>query len=77
MEITDQGKGVVVNYLQSAAEATIIGKARAAIYRYTDLEIPTLDEIRQRYRNHTLSILDRLVIAMEYEAKRLPPDAKL
>lgn len=77
MKISDQGRVVVLNYLQSAEGLPIAERARAAIYRYTDLKIPTLDEIKKRHGQQELEKLDTLVLRMEYEAKRLPPDTEL
>lgn len=77
MELSDQGKAVIVNYIQNADGETVIEKTRTAIYRYTSLQVPTLEEIRKKHRIGRLTGLDDLVLRMEYEAKRVPPDAGL
>ena len=76
-ELADQSKAVVLNYLESTSGDTIAEKARSAVYRYTEVKLPTVEEIRARHTGSKLNILDHLVLKMEYEADRLPPDTRL
>ncbi len=71
IELSDQGRGVVENYLDTAAAQDMAEKARYAIYRYTQIELPSLDEIRAKNKSESLSKMDHLILKMEYEAKRL------
>jgi hypothetical protein len=71
IELSDQGRGVIENYLDTAAAVDMAEKARYAIYRYTQIELPSLDEIRQKNKNESLSDMDHLILKMEYEAKLL------
>lgn len=71
IEMTDQGRAVVENYLQTAAAEDYAEKARYAIFRYTEVELPSLDDIREKNKRDTLSELDHLVLKMEYESKQM------
>jgi hypothetical protein len=71
IELSDQGRGVIENYLDTAAAVDMAEKARYAIFRYTQIELPSLDEIRQKNKNESLSDMDHLILKMEYEAKLL------
>ena len=71
IELSDQGRGVIENYLDTAAAVDMAEKARYAIYRYTQIELPSLEEIRQKNKNESLSDMDHLILKMEYEAKLL------
>lgn len=71
MRLSDQGKAVIENYIDSAAEESMSGKARNAIYRYTQYELPTLDQLREKNKTQELSQIDHLILKMEYEAKQV------
>jgi len=70
-EMTDQGRGVVENYLGTAAAEKYGEKARYAIFRYTEIELPTLEDIRKKSKTETLSRMDHLILKMEYESRQL------
>lgn len=71
IEMTDQGRAVVENYLQNAGAEDYAGKARYAIFRYTEVELPSLDDIREKNKQDTLSEMDHLILKMEYESKQM------
>ena len=71
IELSDQGRGVIENYLDTASSVDMAEKARYAVFRYTQVELPSLDEIRQKNKSGELSPMDHLILKMEYEAKLL------
>jgi hypothetical protein len=71
MELTDTSKHLIVAYLEDAAGENMAGKARAAILRYVQEDVPTITEIRERSKAGALSLLDHLVLKMEHVAARV------
>jgi len=71
IEMTDQGRAVVENYLKSAAAESYSEKARYAIFRYTEVELPSLEDIQAKNKTGTLTEMDHLILKMEYQAKQL------
>ena len=71
IEMTDQGRGVIENYLDTAAADDYAEKARYAIYRYTEIELPSLEDIRRKNKTDTLNEMDHLILKMEYQARQL------
>ena len=69
-EMTNTSKKLIELYLKDSNENTMAGKARDAIIRYTQGDIPTLDQIRAKSKTQELDNLDHLILKMEYEAKR-------
>ena len=69
-EMTDQGRGVIENYLKAADADDMAQKARYAIFRYTQIELPTLDDIRKKNKTAPLSEMDHLILKMEYVSKQ-------
>ncbi len=59
-----------MNYIDEAPENNLAERARTAIRRYMQKEIPTLDELRKKTQTEELSKMDHLVLKMEYEASR-------
>jgi hypothetical protein len=71
-ELTATSKKLIMAYVKEAG-GTTIEKARAAVRRYTQTVLPTLDSIREKsQRAAKLDKLDHLVLKLEYEASRLP-----
>ncbi|RPJ07742.1 MAG: hypothetical protein EHM28_06175 [Spirochaetaceae bacterium] len=73
-EITNTSRQLIVNYIEEADGDTYSEKARAAIFRYSNEKIPSLEEIRNKANaqsKDSLSILEHLVLKMEYEASRI------
>ena len=70
IELTDQGRGVIENYLKTAASSNLAEKARYAIFRYAQIELPSLDEIRKKNKTDPLSAMDHLILKMEYASKQ-------
>ena len=71
-EMTDQGRAVVKNYLDSAAALSYAEKARYAILRYTSVELPSLEDIRRKNKTETLNETDHLILKLEYESRFMP-----
>ncbi len=70
-DLLDTSKRLITNYIEGSREMSLAGKARDAITRYLQADIPTLDEIRRKSEASNLKKLDHLVLKMEYEADLL------
>ncbi len=70
-ELPNTSKRLIINYVNAAEGAGPAEKARAAIWKYTQTVLPTLDAIRQKSTSQKLDRFDRLVLKMEWEASRL------
>jgi hypothetical protein len=70
-ELTTTSKKLIIAYLNEASDETIQEKARAAVQRYTEIVLPSLDSIREKSRTQKLDALDHLVLKLEFEASRL------
>jgi hypothetical protein len=70
-ELTNTSKKLIINYLNEASSGGMAQKARAAIWKYTQTVVPSLESIRQKSASQKLDRLDHLVLKMEYEASRL------
>ncbi len=70
-ELTTTSKKLIIAYLNEAAEKSYSEKARAAVRRYSETVLPSLDSIRVKSRTQKLDALDHLVLKLEYEASRL------
>jgi len=71
MELRTTSKKVILNYLNESRHPQLVYRARAAIVRYIQDDIPTLDEIREKSQHTELDAVDHLVLKLEYEAQRL------
>jgi hypothetical protein len=70
-ELPNTSKRLIINYVNGAEGEDPAGKARAAIWKYTQTVLPTLDAIRKKSTSQKLDKLDHLVLKMEWEASRL------
>ena len=70
-ELLDTSKRLITNYIEGSREMSLTDKARDAIVRYLQTDIPTLDEIRKKSETSKLNKLDHLVLKMEYQADLL------
>jgi hypothetical protein len=70
-ELPTTSKKLIINYVNEASGQTMVEKARAAVSRYTQIVLPTLDALREKARTQKLDKLDHLVLKLEYEASRL------
>jgi hypothetical protein len=68
--VTVTSRRLLINYIETAEGNGLAARARSAINRYMQKEIPTLDELRLKAKTEELSKLDHLVLKMEYEASR-------
>jgi hypothetical protein len=68
--INVSSKRLLMNYIVEAQDAQLGQRARSAIRRYMQKELPSLDELRLKSKSEELSRLDHLVLKMEYEASR-------
>jgi hypothetical protein len=70
-ELTTTSKKLIINYVNESKEPIASEKARAAVRRYTQIVLPTLESLREKSRTKKLDALDHLVLKMEYQASRL------
>ena len=70
-ELLDTSKTLITNYIEGSREMSLADKARDAIMRYLQADIPTLDEIRKKSETSNLNKLDHLLLKMEYQADLL------
>ncbi|MFP4364586.1 MAG: hypothetical protein ACLFR1_12050 [Spirochaetia bacterium] len=71
-ELRNTSKRLVDSYMDDRRCRTYTDKARFAVQRYTQEEIPTLDELKEK--NNTgaqLSTFDHMVLKMLYQARLL------
>ena len=58
--------------MEESGEIHYRDKARTAIERYTQEEIPSLRDVQEKaWDNEGLTTLDHLILKMEYQARRL------
>lgn len=77
MELRASSKRLILGYFNMSKRQDSPARAREAVERYTQTELPTLDEIRKRNEEQSMTRLDRLIIAMENEGRRFdvePPE---
>jgi len=70
-ELTTTSKKLIINYVNEASGQSYVEKARAAVFRYTQTVLPSLQSIQEKSRTQKLDKLDHFVLKMEYEASRL------
>lgn len=70
-ELRNSSKRLIIAYLNESKAVTFSGKARHAIIRHTQQDIPQLQEVRDRGKRSDLTDLDHLILKMEYEAEKL------
>jgi hypothetical protein len=70
-ELTTTSKKLIINYVNEASGESMVEKARAAVHRYTQIVLPTLESLREKARTMKLDPLDHLVLKLEYQASRL------
>jgi hypothetical protein len=70
-ELPPTSKKLIIVYVNEASELSMAEKARAAVWRYTHVKLPTLESIREKARTMKLDALDHLVLKLEFEASRL------
>ena len=70
-ELTTTSKKLIINYVNEAADLSAVEKARAAVRRYTQIVLPSLESIREKAKTKKLDPLDHLVLKLEYQASRL------
>jgi hypothetical protein len=70
-ELTTTSKKLIINYVNEAADVSAAEKARAAVRRYTQIVLPSLESLREKAKTKKLDPLDHLVLKLEYQASRL------
>ena len=70
-ELTTTSKKLIINYVNEAADPSSVEKARAAVRRYAQIVLPSLESLREKAKTKKLDALDHLVLTMEYQASRL------
>ncbi len=71
-ELPTTSKKLIIAYANEASGGSFMEKARAAVHRYTQTVLPSLQSIQEKSRTQKLDKLDHLVLKLEYEASRLP-----
>lgn len=70
-ELPTTSKKLIINYVNEAADLSAVEKARAAVRRYTQIVLPSLESLREKAKTKKLDPLDHLVLKLEYQASRL------
>ena len=70
-ELTTTSKKLIMSYVTEAPGESWAEKARAAVHRYAQTVLPSLQSIREKSTTQKLDRLDHLVLKMEYQASRL------
>jgi hypothetical protein len=70
MELRTSSKRLILEYFNMSAGQSSRERARIAIERYSQKELPPRAEIIERNKENRLTRLDRLVLTMEAEADR-------
>ena len=71
MELRNTTKNILLNYINESPRPTLAERAREAVQRYIQEEIPTVEEIRDKDQaGLELNQLDHKILKMEWEARR-------
>lgn len=70
MELRASSKNLILQYFNMAGGESGRERARIAVERYAQVELPPRAEIVARHRENRLTRLDKLVLTMEAEADR-------
>jgi hypothetical protein len=71
MELRNTSKQVLLNYINESPQPKLILRAREAIRRYIQEELPSLEEIQAKAQaGEELNEYDHKLLKMEYEARR-------
>jgi hypothetical protein len=65
MELSDTSRHLILAYIQDAEGPDLSSRARSAISRYLQAELPGAEEIRGRRKVGALTRLDELMLEME------------
>jgi hypothetical protein len=68
-ELGNRARRLIVYYFNQSRNRSVGGRAREAVERYCQLEIPMVTELRNKPREE-LDIVDHLVLQLEHEAKQ-------
>ena len=66
-------KHLIQNYVKESIRVGRAEKAREAVERYSGVELPTLEEIREKHARGSLGDLnevDHLLLRLEYEGRQ-------
>lgn len=71
MELRSTSKKILLNYINESPQASLIERARDAIGRYLQEDIPSLEEVRAKADSGMrLDRIDHKILQLEYEARR-------
>ncbi len=70
-ELSNTSRQLIIRYLEDSTQPMHAERARHAVERYTQNNIPTLEEIRKKSKAKELGALDHLILKMEYQARKL------
>ena len=77
MELRNTSKNLLLNYINESAEPSLIERAREAVRRYLQDDVPTLEEIQAKSRaGEELNELDHKILKMEFEARRFEENSR-
>jgi hypothetical protein len=68
-ELGNRAKRLIVYYFNQSRNRSVSGKAREAVERYCQVEVPVATELRTKPREQ-LDIVDHLVLQLEHEARQ-------
>lgn len=77
-ELRNTAKVLIKNYITESIQVTHAAKAREAVMRYTAVELPDLEQVREKFSTlgiEGLSEVDHLVLKIEFEGHRLDQKA--
>jgi hypothetical protein len=71
MELRNTSKNILLNYINESPRSSLIERAREAVLRYLQDDLPTLEDIQAKNQSgEALNELDHKILKMEYEARR-------
>ncbi len=71
MELRNTSKKILLNYINESPQPSLIQRAREAVQRYIQEDLPSLEDIQAKSDSgQELNELDHKILKMEYEARR-------
>jgi len=70
-EMTNSARRLIIEYYREAPGATPSERARQAVRRYAQWDVPPLDEIRERHAAGAMEDVDWRVLKVEHIAAKL------
>ncbi len=70
-ELTATSRRLIISYMNESPQSPLVERARSAITRYTQKEMPTLEDLRARSAGQRLQPEERALLRVGEEASRL------